>query len=478
MCSRRHTAHRRSGLRFPPAGPFGVDACCTGLVHPHMDLGSSPSEPLPAPAPDLTSGALTVNSRSVGPAVSVSLCLGVATYIPDFLAPRLITWITVSAFSVLFGWILLRHRRVVNRPLVSLALLVYFLVELAGAVRYGTGLDYAETLLTLSLVTSLTAVVSTFDAQDIRQLFTGVIIVCGIQLAFAVAETFLRLPAPRGYGTRSGSTFDTNVLLPWTGRAPGTFGHAIPLGMYLMVALLLVAFQMRSWRRWLRAVLVAAFAFGILLSGTRSALLSGFLALVVGLCSKELTKKHLAWRLTACIAALVFGAFVGISELLATLGLQDTGSLNHRLAAIDALDKLYGRSVPELLFGSGAGSVPHLFELGLLQTDNFTAIDNQLVTLFAVGGIVGTAAVIRAVVSGYRRVPSGTRPAVLAMVFMFFSFDEFDRLSTLILFVTVLACGSQGRWRGADIADDSLAGSSPGQALVLGDRVGPARGST
>ncbi|GGL87379.1 O-antigen ligase family protein [Nakamurella endophytica] len=406
------------------------------------------------------------------PAVIVSAAVGVFTYIPDFLAPRSTTWVAGVLFTLLFVMILALYRRPPRWPAVTISLALFWVVVFVGGVRYGTGLDYTETAFTLAMVASLSAVVSTFDRRDVGILVGGILVVCGIQLAFAVAETFLGLSAPRGYGTRSGSTFDVNELLPWTGRAPGTFGHAIPLGLFMAVAALLVLFHLRRLRLSVRIGMAALFVLGLMLSGTRSALLSVVIALLFGLCSSRLTRHYLAWRLATCLAALGFGVFSGVSELVSSLGLEGTGSLDHRLAALDALDKLFGRSVPELLFGSGAGSISRLFDLGLLQTDNFTAVDNQWVTLFALGGFVGVGCVVGALVASFRGIPPTVRPALISMFLMFFSFDLFDRLSTLVLFVAILGCGSLGRWR----AEEEDRRPAPGAAGSPEVPVGGTRG--
>ncbi len=60
----------------------------------------------------------------------------------------------------------------------------------------------------------------------------------------------------------------------------------------------------------------------------------------------------------------------------------------HRLNSFLAVPTLFdGRTAIEVLFGSG--SVPDLYARGILVNDGFYAIDNQFVTTFALGGILG-----------------------------------------------------------------------------------------
>jgi hypothetical protein len=98
-----------------------------------------------------------------------------------------------------------------------------------------------------------------------------------------------------------------------------------------------------------------------------------------------------------------------------------------------------------VIFGSGYGSSRFLFYQGLLQGDGFFAIDNQLVTAFALAGVVGLAALLVLVLFGFVKGHRPTRPAAILLVGMFFSFDLLQWTFMLVLFAALIALGSQIR---------------------------------
>lgn len=379
--------------------------------------------------------------------VLVAVILGVVGYLPDLLAPTTRTWLAISLSVTMMVAVIAVRRPPIRWTLSATALAVFYLTGTFTLVRYGTFSDLIGSVATLGLAVLLALLVSSFDEAETNKLVNGILVVCAIQLLFALAETFLHVKAPRGYSGVVGSTFGVNPLLPGFGRAPGTLGHAIPLGTYMACGVLLLVFAKRSWPTYLRVLGGGAFTFGIFLSGTRSALFFGIAAAFLCLCFRSNSRRHLAWRVITVVSVAVFLLSSGLSLLTEAVGLNGTGSLTHRIAAIDAIGRLVERSSPEVIFGSGAGSIKPLFELGFLQSDGFEAVDNELVSVFALAGLVGVVSIISLIIVGLRRARPGVQPTVLFLTLMFFSFDIFARLSTLLLFVSIAAGGTAHRRR-------------------------------
>ena len=379
--------------------------------------------------------------------MSVAVILGVVGFIPDLLAPTTRTWLVVSLSIATMVAVIAVRRPPIRWTLSATFLAAFYLTGIFTLVRYGTFSDLVGSLATLGLTVLLALLVSSFGEAETNTLVNGVLVVCAVQLLYALAETFLHLKAPRGYSGAVGSTFGVNPLLSGFGRAPGTLGHAIPLGMYMACGVLLLVFGRSNWPTSWRVFGSAAFIFGVLLSGTRSALFFGVGAALLCLCFQSNSRHSLVWRVITVVSVTVFFLSSGLSLLTETVGLNDTGSLTHRIAAFDAAGRLLDRSTPEILFGSGSGSIKSLFDLGLLQSDGFDVVDNEFVTIFAVSGLIGIISIVSLIVIGLRRGHPGLRSAMLFSLLMFFSFDLFARLSTLLLFVVLISVGTAGGWK-------------------------------
>lgn len=278
---------------------------------------------------------------------------------------------------------------------------------------------------------------------DLRIFVDLVLALAGLQLLLATAEQFAGLAEPWGDLSITGATPSSNPLLTALPlRATGSMGHPIPLGLLMAVAAVLVLFAHRPWRWSVRIPLAVAFTAGLLFSGSRSAVLALPLALLFA------ALIPLGWRYGGVLrAALLLGAtaafaFGNLQDATVFSSLSNTGSLTHRIGAINAALKLTTRPLRQALFGSGFDSVPDLFDAGYLQDDGFRTVDNQLVTTMALGGTVGLVLLLAAVGYGLARARPAVRPAVVLIGVMFFSFDLLNWFSPMLLFFTLLSLGS------------------------------------
>ena len=176
------------------------------------------------------------------------------------------------------------------------------------------------------------------------------------------------------------------------------------------------------------------------MSGSRSAALALGVALLAAVLIPGVLRISTAWRIAAVLALTAALLAVEDPELPVVTGLQGTGSLTHRLAALDAAVRLTDRSPAQTLFGSGHGVArPTSSPEGCLQLDGFFAVDNQLVATFAVAGLVGRGRARRR--GGGRTAARAPRdPAGRAAAgAMFGLFDVLEWTATRVL-VDVLLC--------------------------------------
>ena len=177
-----------------------------------------------------------------------------------------------------------------------------------------------------------------------------------------------------------------NELVPGTMRSQGTFAHPLPLAIFLLLAACLVLARQEPRRRgW---ILTALFALGVVLSGSRSALLI-LLAVVFVVVARDRRTRGPAvtlYMMAVAAAAVSFGSTVAdlASELMSS------GSYTHRLGSLDAVPNLlYHRDALATIIGDGTNALPRLYSDGLLPSDDLQAIDNQLVFMLAQDGVVG-----------------------------------------------------------------------------------------
>ena len=190
------------------------------------------------------------------------------------------------------------------------------------------------------------------------------------------------------------------ALVPGEGgdviRARATFGHPIPLASFLTTASVLALFALRfppgRYLGPLRLLMFSTIVMGTVVTFTRSAWIALFVAVSVGLASRQAG----AWARFR--VAMLF--IVPISVLLPT-SLGDT-ILNRISSAADSTSYLQRatslRSVPEILdaglasavFGVGAGSQKSLYGLADLHgVEGLQVIDNQYITLLVEVGLLG-----------------------------------------------------------------------------------------
>jgi hypothetical protein len=379
---------------------------------------------------------------STRPAAVLVGVLALWTLVPALALPTKVRWaLTAAVIAVVLNAVYHHVDRVRWTAPVTLISVLY-LSSTLSVLHHGTPPDMIDGLLTGVLLVGVLLLATTCGRADVLFVARGIIVLGLAELLVALLEAFAGVAAPWGYLGSGQSVVGTNPLLPFIdGRSMGTMAHALPFGTLMATAAVLAMFT--RWTRWWqwRLLTVVALSFGVLLSGSRSAVLAAVLAIALGVFLPG--RRHAVLvRFAAVVTTAIILFTVDLSELPIFTSLEGTGSLEHRLGALEAAGRLVDRPILEMLFGSGAGSLSELFASGFLQVDGFFAVDNQLVQTFAVAGLVGLLCLLGVVVLGLARGDRSTRPAALCVFAMFFSFDILAWQSTALLFVVLAGLGS------------------------------------
>lgn len=377
---------------------------------------------------------------------AVVLLVTVATWtaVPSVVAsPRLVSVLTLALLALVGNavwWHLPALRW--SAPLGLLTALL--LCGTLSIAHFGLPADLVRAASFGLLLLGCALLAASAGPADVRLLTRGIVLLAMAELAVGAASSLLGAPAPWGYLGDAGSTFDVNQLVPaLEGRATGTMAHPIPFGTLMALSVLLGLSRALRWPSLVRLLVVSAGTFGVALSGSRSAALSLLVAVLVATLVPGALRLHPAARTLIVLGAVATLLLVEVSSLRVVTSVQGTGSLTHRLGALDAAQRLADRPPLQTLLGSGTGSLRDLFDAGYLQLDGFFAVDNQFVATFATAGLIGALALVGLVMAGLLRGDRGTRPAALFLVLMFLSFDVLEWHATAVLTVVLLVLGSR-----------------------------------
>ncbi|TWH71544.1 hypothetical protein JD78_00041 [Modestobacter roseus] len=416
----------------------------------------------PGPPPPEEPGGPLLTSRG-----TVLLTVMAAwTAVPSVVASPKLNWLITLLLLALVANALWWHGARL-RPSGPVALVaVLLLCGTLSVAHFGTLADLATAASAALLLLGCAVLAASAGPADVRRFSRGVMAIAVVQLVAATASALLGTPAPWGYLGAAGSTFEVNQLLPELGgRATGTMAHPIPFGTLMAVSVLLALSPVLRWPLTLRLLAAAGGAFGVVLSGSRSAALALLVAVFVAALVPGALRVQPVARTVVLLGAVVALLTVEVGSLRVVTSLQGTGSLTHRLGALDAAERLAERPLAQTLLGSGTGSLRDLFDAGLLQLDGFFAVDNQFVATFATAGLVGALALIGLVAAGLLHGHRATRPAALLMVAMFLSFDVLEWTATAVLTVVLLTLGT-----GRGLPEQDAARPSTGAAPIAPDQ--------
>jgi hypothetical protein len=398
-----------------------------------------------------SSGGGTDLASRVGPLLTrpgAVLVVVVAAWaaVPSLVAPPKLTWAVLAVLLVLVLLALWQHRRTVRWTTPVTLVTLVLLCGTVSSVHYGTLVELITGTATAALLVGCTLLAVASGPGEVRLLARGLVLLALVELAVALATSSLGVPAPWGYLGGAAPAYDVNQLVPALGgRSTGTMAHPIPFGTLMALAAALCLTRATGWPVAVRAVVGAAAGYGLAMSGSRSAAVVLCAALLAAVLTPGAMRIGTAARIAIVLAAV--GVVLRLQDARHALvsSLEGTGSLTHRLAALDAAERLLDRSLAQTLLGSGTSSLDDLFDAGLLQLDGFFAVDNQLVATFAVAGLVGLAALVAALAIGLLRGDPQVRPAALLLVGMVLSFDLLEWNATAVLLIALATLGSAAR---------------------------------
>jgi hypothetical protein len=192
-------------------------------------------------------------------------------------------------------------------------------------------------------------------------------------------------------GGSSRSLFD-GLLGRSVVRAQGTFGHPLPLSYLLVIGFVVIVAVPAVGNMRMRTLCGVLIIGGCLASGSRSAIVLLGVAFVLGfgIQRSSLVLRVVTLGVVALIAALLVLNSAGFTEASGVGGFSETGSVTHRVGALESISRLTDQGALTVAVGNGSASTPRLFRDGLLQSDGLEAVDNQFVLWFAQVGLIGT----------------------------------------------------------------------------------------
>ncbi|MBT2515750.1 hypothetical protein [Arthrobacter sp. ISL-30] len=311
-----------------------------------------------------------------------------------------------------------------SKGLITLALLFFSLGAIATALVED---DNEWPFFAIEVLVAGAAFVLATGAAKLRAWPTVakiIILATAAEAAIGIYEV-LQLSEPIWRGGRilpdGKSTWIRNELIASIPRAQGTFGHPLPFAFTLIVGALLIL-RTKVFTGLVRFALFFLLAAGVFVSGSRNAII-----LFVVLSALAFILPSLIVRLPMLGTLALMGLAVAFPFLVEKFEeLVNSGSVGHRLGALDAVSNLLDfRDLGTVLIGDGSASTPRLFSEGLLQTDGFNAVDNQYVLTLAQNGVLGLIVLIIVIVVAFRLASATLRVMLLAVMITAMIFDLF-----------------------------------------------------
>lgn len=215
-------------------------------------------------------------------------------------------------------------------------------------------------------------------------------------------------------------------------RAQGTFGHPIVFGWFMAICTVLAWTNVARLSRRMHILVLVIAAAGLAFSGTRSALLSAGVGIMLHIVARPGLSRWLRNVMIAVGVALV-ALLAGLGSTIESLAsdLVDSGSWIQRLGNIASVPTLMQRPPMEMLFGLGWGRDAALFDKGYLYSPyNLSVVDNMYVEALGTVGLVGLLVLLVGIVFALIRGDRGSRAVTLAVLAMMFSFDTWVWLFT------------------------------------------------
>jgi hypothetical protein len=350
--------------------------------------------------------------------------------------------LAVGAFRTTLAW---------RVPLATLIISLWYLQVAVMTLVSGQFDGLPKIVLGILLALLLGSFSQHLDSVNRLIVYRAVVLLACLQVGMGLIE-LIYLKGPiwgiREFDASGHGIMLYNPLLPgYIPRIEGTTGQPIILSTLLAVAAILVISGAARLGRWPSIAALAIFATGLVLSGTRSAIVALVAGIVYLIIQTRDPVKRLIGIGSSCILLVAFLALPFTQSAIQEL--VNSGSFTHRLGAIEATGRLLARPPFESLFGLGSRAQSEYYERGLLQHSGLEAVDNQFVSALTFSGVVGLVVLLVALLRGYLQAGTTERTLLLMMVGMFLSFDVLLWTSATLLLLLPLALDT---WAYAGVA--------------------------
>ncbi|WP_406472434.1 O-antigen ligase family protein [Streptomyces sp. NBC_01615] len=380
----------------------------------------------------------TYRAEKLAGAITVIL-LTAMVLAPMHLVPQAVRFAELGALLLLPLVILMRRGLALGGPL-PLFLIGYLIVTYCSTQASSNEGAGRQLLMHATVGLAFLVCGATLNEGERAGVQTAAVVLASGQALYAVYEFASQPPVLWASAVPGASERKRHEILTGAYRAQGTFGHPLLLSMFLVVALAIVM------RRPLRnqgmyAATVALLLGGVFCSGSRSALIVAVAMVLFVFGSRNYSVTR----------GVVLSGVVGFLVALSPIGsdaykrFTGSGSLSHRLGAIEIIPNLLVQPPFELWFGHGWYSTKTLFRRGLLQNDGLMAIDNQWVATLATSGLIGVAFWLALMVVSLRAAPLQLRLPLTAAFLPFLVFDVLEFPSTWSLLALFLGMAATRR---------------------------------
>ncbi|MBB2958447.1 O-antigen ligase family protein [Pseudoclavibacter helvolus] len=291
------------------------------------------------------------------------------------------------------------------------------------------------------------------------------------QFVVSVADVFFKVSNP--WPRRDGVTFRqvglNNLLTDLGGRAMGTTGFSITLGLVIALCIVACFYLAGTYRKYwfVWSALAAIGVATIFLSGTRTALVM-LLAAGGVWALRSFKLSHSAFYI------LLGGIAVGLFESLRIavlewtgLGgqLEQTASYQHRTGVFASAVNLLDRDVSSLFFGDGPGYVAEALSSGVVTGyGRISVFDNDYLRILASYGLVLLIAFVVMLARGIFNRDIYVSMSATAIAVGAFAYDITTWFSLLVFMVFVLASAQPRESKPAEVDEDEQEVSEPVEA--------------
>lgn len=234
-------------------------------------------------------------------------------------------------------------------------------------------------------------------------------------------------------------------LLPGLGdliRVGGTLYHPIVYSMFLVLALVVVWANPTRQSQRLRIVIAVLLVGGLLMSGSRSALIAAILALAMHVILVLDATRWVRNLLLLAATTVVGWALLNDEVHKAWTQLRSSTSYTQRTSSLSGLRPLLDRSGADKWFGTGFGDQEALYSQHLLYSVNGSVtVDNMLIYLLGTMGIIGFILFAAYGLWMWFSADRLGRALIFGMAVYFFSFDVLTWVNATFVLTLAMAAG-------------------------------------